>query len=335
LPQRAILFFLLLASVAIAWRDVRAADDTLRQELASNDLVPDEKILKNLDKSITSWAELDDAKQFVIAYYVDDGTGLLQPPLFLDRYDRKSKEWKSAALPDAQAKSADTLVPCFGSVMSVTSSAGRLFLDTHINPSAGCTLILTADMKLETSLYGWLVGRLGEDTLIYHRSQIHFAPVHPAEVALYDLRTKRDVTIFPPKPEPAIRRARAAQLTEFYNSNEGWCNKNNDPCDPEYFDSDLQGEVATNEAESALALLISYEQIQLVQGDVQKPSGPKNVLYVYRGLGEHAKMEYREMLLEDASVRFGDVSLQNLLKPAVLRKIFSETPPKRPYGSAP
>jgi hypothetical protein len=329
LLQRAILFFLLLASVSVVWRGTHASNDTLRQALAGHGLAPDVKTIKNLDKSITSGAELDDAKQFVIAYYVDDGSGLLQPPLFLERYDRNRKEWKSAALPDAQAQSADMHVPCLGSIMRITSSAGRLFLDTHINPSAGCTLILTQEMKLEASLYGWVVGGLGEDTLIYHRSQIHFAPVHPAEIASYDLRTKRDVTIFPPKPEPAIRRTRAAQLREFYKTNEGWCNKNNDPCDAEYFDSALQGEVATNETGSALALLVSYEQIQLVQGDVQKPSGPKDVLYIYRGVGEEAKMEYREMLLTDAKARFGDVPLQNLLKPEVLQKIFSEVAPEK------
>jgi len=66
-------------------------------------------------------------------------------------------------------------------------------------------LIISSDLKLEACLYGWLLGRLGAETVIYHRSQIHFAPVHPAEIALHDLRTKRDVTLFPPKPESTIR----------------------------------------------------------------------------------------------------------------------------------
>ena len=79
-----------------------------------------------------------------------------------------------------------------------------------------------------------------------------------------------------------------------------------------------------------MAFVISYEQIQMVQGEVQKPSGPKDVLYVYRGVGEEAKMEYREMLLGDAKTRFGDVPLQNLLEPEMLLKIFGETPAKRP-----
>ena len=197
-----------------------------------------------------------------------------------------------------------------------------------MNPSAGCLLVLSPALKLETTLYGWLERMLGEDTLIYQRSQMHFAPVHPAEIALYDLRTRRDVTLFPRKPDSAIRRARTAQLAEFYKANKEWCKENDDPCDPENFDSGLQEEMATNEAEAAVAFLISYEQIQLVAGDVQKPSGPKDVLYVYRRVDDETKMEYREMLLEDAKARFGTAKLPDFVQPEILQKIFAEAAAK-------
>jgi len=41
-------------------------------------------------------------------------------------------------------------------------------------------------------------------------------------------------------------------------------------------------------------------------------------------------MEFREMPPGDAKARFGDLSLQDLLKPEVLQKIFNEEPPKSP-----
>ena len=56
---------------------------------------------------------------------------------------------------------------------------------------------------------------------------------------------------------------------------------------------------------------------------MQKPSGPKDVLYVYRGVKDEAKMEYREMLLEDARVRFGTSQLPDLVQPEILQKIFA------------
>jgi hypothetical protein len=323
-----ILFFLLFARISIDGRGTPPANDTLRQALVAKHLPVEGAKLPNLDKNITSGAELDDANQFVIAYYLDDGSGLLNPPIFLDRYDRKREVWTSAALGDAKTKLVDIKVDCFGSILNIKATGTRLLLHTHINPSAGCLLVLSADFHLEVGLYGWLVGRVGEDTLIYHRSQRHFAPVHAEEIALYDLRAKREVNLFPRNPDSAIRRARTAQLAAFYKANQEWCKVNNDPCDPEYFDSALQGEVATNEAEAAVAFLISYEQIQLLQGDLQKPSGPKDVLYVYRGVKDEAKMEYREMLLEDASVRFGTSKLPDLVQPEILQKMFSEAPAK-------
>ena len=316
------------AILSLALLSAALADaETLKETLAAKHLQIEGTKLANLEKSITSWAELDDPSQYVIAYYLDDGSDQINSPLFLDRYDRKSGEWKSGQLPEARVKveqNAPESDICLGSVLSIASAGGRLFLDTHINPSAGCVLIVSDDLKLQASLYGWVVARLGEDAVIYHRSEVHFAPVHPAEVALYDLRTKRDFTIFPPKPDSPIRRARMAQLQNFYKGNEEWCNKNDDPCDPEAFDSELGEKVATNEGEAALAFLISYEQIQLVQGDVQKPSGPKDVLYVYRGVNDETKMEYREMLLEDAKARYGTADLQNLVQPETLKKIFAE-----------
>jgi hypothetical protein len=326
--RRAMLSLLVFAAISIDGRVARQANDTLRQALAAKHLATDAAKLANFDKSIASWAELDDANQYVIAYYLNDGTNELNPPLFIDRYDRKRAEWKSASFPDAHTNSAQPDDNCYGSILRVAALGSRFFLDTHINPSAGCLLILSEDMKLQASLNGWMLGHVGEDAVIYHKSEIHFAPVHPAEIALYDLRTRRDVTLFPRKPDSAIRRARSAQLAEFYKANKEWCNKNDDPCDPENFDSALQGEVATNEAEAAVAFLISYEQIQLVAGNVQKPSGPNDVLYVYRRVNDEAKMEYREMHLEDAKARFGTSKLPDLVQAEILQKIFAEAAAK-------
>jgi hypothetical protein len=41
-------------------------------------------------------------------------------------------------------------------------------------------------------------------------------------------------------------------------------------------------------------------------------------------------MECREMLLDDRKARVRDLSLQNLLKPKVLQKVFSDDPAKWP-----
>ena len=320
---------LLVASFLLAGAK-GGSPQTLKETLAANKLPAADARLANLEKKITSGAQLDDADQFVIAYYLEDASGELNPPLFIDRYDKKSKEWQSAVLPDLQTKAPSVDDVCFGAILDIQSAGGRFFLDTHINPSAGCLLVLSPDLKLEADLDGWLLGQLGGNLVVYRRSEVHFAAVHPAEIALYDLRSKRDAVIFPPKTPTPIREARTTQLREFFKSNEAWCQKNDDSCDSKSFDSDLQGPAVLSEADSAAALLISYEQIQFVEGELQKPSGPKDVLYVYRWLDDPAKTEFREMLLSEAKTRFGDMPLQNLLQPEMLQKIFAEASTKGP-----
>jgi hypothetical protein len=314
----------LLACVVVFCQNLTLPQDqgkTLREELTERHALVEGTSLVNLDKKITSGAELDDATQFVIAYYVDDSTSRLNAPIFLERLDRQIGKWQSTRLGDPAVKVKDMDVNCMGSVLSVRTLGGRIFLDTHLSPSAGCVLILSQDLKVQASLYGWVVGHLGDDEVVYHRSQVHFAPVHSAEIALYDSQSKRDVAIFPRKPFQAIRQARIVQLQEFYRTREAWCRENDDPCDAEEFDSSLAGEVISDQREQALAFVISYTQIQVFSRD-QKPSGPAEVVYVYRHVNDEAKMEYREMLWSDVKAKAGDVALERLLEPSILEKIF-------------
>ncbi|MGC2528105.1 MAG: hypothetical protein WA639_10180, partial [Candidatus Acidiferrum sp.] len=57
--------------------------------------------------------------------------------------------------------------------------------------------------------------------------------------------------------------------------------------------------------------------------DEHKPSGPSEVVYVYRHVEDEGKTEYREMLWSEVRERAGNVALENLVEPAVLEKIFS------------
>jgi len=296
---------------------------TLGQILAEEQVPADAGKLANLEKTVTSGAELNDGERFVIAYYVREASDRLVPPMFIDSYDRSKGEWRSAQLADANAPVHGVDADCFGSVLAITALGRKLIVETHLSPSASCSLILSPELKLEAKIGGWVVGRLGEEGLIYHRNEVHFAPVHSVEIALYDVRTKRDVTIFPRKPESAVRRARIEELKEFYKTHEEWCRKWND-CDPEEFDSELEEGVKTNEVEQALAFVISYEQIQRYPKDDAKPSGPKDVVYVYRWVNDESRMEYREMLWSEVRERAGNVPTERLVEPAILEKIFGE-----------
>lgn len=299
---------------------------TLREVLAGAGFVAANGSLLNLDKPITNGASLNDSARYVVAYYLDNGTGILSSPMFIDAYDRRTRTWKSAVLTGggsqndaAGASMSDDR--CLGPVLQIRASAESIFLDTHINPSAGCLLILSQDLKVRKALFGWYLARFSDDSVVYHRSEVHFARVHPAELALYNWRSGREVELFPRKPFQTVRLAQIQRLREFFSTRQERCNKNNDPCNPEQMDSTLLGDVATNDSEHALAFLISYQQLQGTL-DEQKPSGPEEVVYVIRHADDPVRLDYREILLTDVEAHFGKVTLPDLIEAKRLDELF-------------
>lgn len=310
-------------SATLGW--AQGEGKTLREVLRAEHLPLDADTLHNLDKTITSGAELNDAAQFAIAYYVRDSSGLLNPPILVDVYDRRAGRWRSGEIKAAAAKEEGVDVDCFGSVLAIAAFSESFELETHINPSAGCELVLSRDLKLKTSLYGWTVGHFGDGGIVYHRSQVHFATVHPAEIAIYDPATGKDFNVFPHAPFEEVRLRLIGELREFYKTHQDYCQKANDPCDPESFDSSLEGKVVTDDREHAVAFVVSYESQGFGQ-DEHKPSGPAQVVYVCRHVNEEARMECREMTWSDIKAKVGDAALEKLVEPAMLEKIFSGKP---------
>jgi hypothetical protein len=53
----------------------------------------------------------------------------------------------------------------------------------------------------------------------------------------------------------SIRARHIEKLRVFYAQNRDWCNAHNNPCDPEWFDSDVKGEIAVSAATDSLAFI--------------------------------------------------------------------------------
>jgi hypothetical protein len=296
---------------------------TLAQVLATAGLKPPAEAVKDFDHGIASYATLNDSDTYLIAYYWSLPSGRLEDPLRVLSFNRKTEEWKSAQLMLGSDQIGHS--ECGGSVLGVHASASAFLLDTHINPSAGCLVILDRNLAFRNALYGWYLAVLDDTQIVFERSQVHFAAVHPAELALYDLTTHHETPLFPRKPFQRVRSEYTRKLREFYRTHQEWCQENNDPCDAESVDSTLHGEVAVKGIQHALAFVISYDRIQDFAGPVQKPEGPGEVVYIYRDVNDEAKLDYREMPLRDVERRFGKVSLRSLLEPAALREIFGGT----------
>ncbi len=300
----------------------QARKQTLAEVIAAAGLTAPREAAGEQERPITSYAGLDDRSVYVLAYYWDLPSGALEDPLRLLSYDRDSGEWKAGQLALAGDRIAHS--ECVGSVLSVHALPDAFLLDTHINPSAGCLLVVSRNLEFRAALYGWYLAAFGDGLTVFQRSEVHFAPVHPAELAVYDARTGQEMALFPRKPFQAIRSAYGAKLAEFYRTHEDWCMRNNHPCDPESVDSSVVGDVVTSAQEHALAFVISYDAIQDFPGDLKAPPGPGKVVYVYRHVDNEATLEYRELLLSDIEARFGNLRLRSLLEPERLQQIFAK-----------
>jgi hypothetical protein len=324
MSRRLLAIFVFAAAGLTAILPVGARAETLRAAISKFSEPPDARSLVNLDREITSYSALDTEDVFAIAYYLQGHSPGLEEPLFVDRYDRKARQWRSATFSREQRGAGGS--DCFGSLLDFSAAADSFLLTTHLSPSAECTLVLSTDLALRASLYGWPVATLADGSVVYHRSEIHFAPAHPAEIAIYNRKTGRSYTIYPSKPYQAVRQAEIAKLKAFFDAHEDWCNQHNHPCDPEWFDNALDGPVVVNHQTDSLAFVIDYGSDAGDPGAPPVTVGHRKVVYVYRYVSNEFGFQYREMLQSDATARFGvaPAPLAKLLEPASLQQLFAK-----------
>jgi hypothetical protein len=308
--------FVLVVFPSAAWAE------TLNEVIAKSSAPPDARPLANLNREIADYSVLDTQGTLAIAYYVPGDGPVHEGPLFVDRYDRKTRQWRSASFSRDQLATAGS--DCVGSITSLSANAAGYLATTHITPSAECTLVLSPDLQLRATLYGWPLATLADGSIVYHRSQIHFAAVHAAEVAIYSRKTGRSYTIYPAKPYQAVRQTEIARLEEFFNTHLDWCNHHNHPCDPELFDNSISSPVVVEDKTDAIAFIVDYGSDAEDATAPPVAGGRRKVVYIYRYVSNEFGFRYREMLLSELTARFGDVPLSRLLTPVHLQAIFAK-----------
>lgn len=221
--------------------------------------------LPNLNKLITGYGVVNDEKVLLIAYYLADGSGRLHEPLFISRFDKVAHKWRNAQIPRQDARL--DAVDCLGSVTQLHSPARDYYVGTHLSPSAGCTIVLSPELVVRKVLYGWFLSAFNDGTIVYHNSQVHFAPTHYGEVSMYDPERDTTVKIYPMKPYKRIRREHINKVRAVY-SNDAWCRNRNHHCDPERFDNHLASKVEISDATGALAFVVNFDnKVTWTEGD--------------------------------------------------------------------
>jgi hypothetical protein len=153
--------------------------------------------------------------------------------------------------------------------------------------------LVVIDKNVETVsiLFGWLLTVLPDDSVIYYRSQVHFAPTHPAELWIYD-RDGRDRKLYPDPPYQPVRQAYIQTVKRIYaEKGEKWFQENNHHGNPELFDAAIT-DVVANAATESVAFIITFG------GDGQLPTPVQDVLAICRNI-ESVTPACTEQLMED------------------------------------
>jgi hypothetical protein len=242
-PMRSIQFAVLFVLSLLLLTQPAKASETLADVLSTHKIPVNLFSASDRQKHITSFAVSDGNSPFLLAYYDDDGSGMLRGILHIIRFDEHSDNLRRADLPGTEVQfhgftGVMGQVPsvCMGSALSISEKDGFIAINTHINPSAGCVLILTSELSFSAALWGGARARV-DGYLLVDGNMIHFAPTHPASLAVYNPRQKQLSLIYPAKIDPA-RHQFSAEL-QGHLASEDWCRQQNNACDPKIFSTDI------------------------------------------------------------------------------------------------
>ena len=250
----------------------------------------------------------ENARDVFIAVFYDAGQDAALPDtLRVYVLEKITREWRVAAIPREQRVNRDASID-LGSAVRIRHSASRVYIDTHVSPSAGAILVLTRDLRPEATLWGWSLAVLAGETLLYHRSMVHFAPTHSAELWVYDPRTRSDSVLVPGKPQSTTRARYVTLVRTLYSiAGPDWFRKNNHHMDPERFDSALRDSIVVSESGQAFAGIF-------VWGGTTGPAGtPLLEVAVHCRAPQGERFECIEEELAAARARFPGLSNSELL----------------------
>ncbi len=194
-------------------------------------------------QAITSYAVSKDGPIFLVAYYDYDGSQWLPSLMHVFRFDTTTGHASRGVLRRNEisidsrfgeiSKIPET---CLGSALHISEENGLIAIDTHINPSVGCVLLLDSDLRFKAALPGWVLGRVANQ-LIIEGNMMHFAPTSPESLGVFDPVKKQFTPIYPAAGDE--RRRGFSKLLREHLPSRAWCLKFNNPCDPDNFTTSI------------------------------------------------------------------------------------------------
>ena len=241
---------------AIAQTPARAVP-TLREQLAAYNVSLTAGVPGDLERRLVNYAVQDAPDLFVIAYHAaqqfDDRRA---DTLYVSAFDRGTRQWVHAGL---EPRRESVPVWDIGTVLRIHHSDRHVLLDTHRNPSAGMIIVLSRQLTPVAALDGWVLRVLTAGVVLYHRSSVHFAPTHSAELWTWDGATGRDLRLYPGVPPDSVRRAYIDTVEAIYRrTGEAWFRANNHHMGPVRFDSRLLDSVTVGPTGRDMTFVVRF-----------------------------------------------------------------------------
>ena len=194
-------------------------------------------------------------------------------PLHLIRLDKLS-----GATTDGKVRlRADDI--CAGALLDIQLVAGFALLQTHINPSAGCLLVVDPALRLRHTFYGFAPEEVELGRVVLTENMIHFAPVHPERLQVADLASGETRELYPLKDDPL--RAQLARQNAASMPSAEVCARMNDPCQPGLFDETIVALASNNRGRFAIVVDQEAEH-RIVDEAPTKTVAEQSVLYIYQ-----------------------------------------------------
>ncbi|MBV8052917.1 MAG: hypothetical protein JOZ80_17140 [Acidobacteriaceae bacterium] len=301
---------------------------TLADVLLGENIPPLPITIPDLHSEITSYATLNDDKEFVVGYYLLDPAerNALKTPLLITRFDKQTNEWSHVALSGVKVKALeghDIESDCLGSVSAIERHNGNYYLNLHLTPSASCTLILNRDLTVSHTLGGWTDAFFESGRVIYTGNMVHFAPTHPEKLYIYDPVVHDSRLLYPQREDP-LRNMFIARIRKVFDQDR--CGKDNWACDPKEFESIVTPPIKVSDATNSLAFRVEFSPRGFLSSAEAEDGGQwedDEYVYVY----ELNPFRWREFSVYDLKPKFGTDSLEKLLAPETLSRVFATPRP--------
>ena len=72
--------------------------------------------------------------------------------------------------------------------------------------------MFSRNAELKGVLFGWNLATFPNNFIVYHNSEVHFAPTHSPGISIFDPATRSDKKIYPPMPYSEVRSAFIARV---------------------------------------------------------------------------------------------------------------------------